>query len=216
MVKVLLQVVFGTVIGGVALLASKRQSLNSRIQTAGMRLFRDLGRIKARKRRYAGSVNSVAVLLGREEPIEPVSEADAMIVDIEELKVHNGRALAEDIAPSLWLSILHRVYDVTAGWKFYGPGGKYHGFVGRDATRAFCTGCLLPECLISDTTNLTLDQIREAHRWLEYYELHDKYTFVGVLKNVTGKIDDLVAKAIQAEQITAASGGLKMSPEMLM
>jgi len=41
--------------------------------------------------------------------------------------------------------------------------------------------------------------------------LHDKYTFVGVLENVTGKTDDLFAKAIQAEQITATTGGLKMS-----
>ena len=92
----------------------------------------------------------MAVLLGREEPLEPVCEDDAMIVVVEELRVHNDSALAEDIAPSLWLSILHRVNDVTAGRKFYGPGVKFHGFVGRDATRAFCTGCLLPECLINN------------------------------------------------------------------
>jgi len=111
-----------------ALLASNRKTLNPRIQTAGMRLFRDLGRVKARKRQNSVSVNSVGMLLGREEPIELVTIADTIILEIEELRVHNGCAIAEGIAPSLCLIILHPVYDLTSGWRFYGLGGKFHGF----------------------------------------------------------------------------------------
>lgn len=33
------------------------------------------------------------------------------------------------------------VYDVSAAPSTYGPGGPYHIFAGRDATRAFVTGC---------------------------------------------------------------------------
>jgi cytochrome b involved in lipid metabolism len=261
MVNVLLQLVVGAMVGGTALMASHggvTVVVKERINTAGMRFFRDLGRIKARKRRYgdkSSNMNSVALLMGREELLDlellrndDSSQQERVIVDILELEAHTGDGLDEPSLPTtnqdgkedesdnsninsqqdesvsmlseeeqssslLWLSIQQRVYDVTAGWKFYGPGGPYHGFVGRDATRAFCTGCLLDECLISNTTGLSEQQIMESMRWVEYYELHDKYKFVGLLQNVTGAIDDLVEQALQAEE--ESGGGLKMTPDML-
>ena len=33
------------------------------------------------------------------------------------------------------------IYDVSANRDTYGPGGSYHFFAGRDAARAFLTGC---------------------------------------------------------------------------
>ncbi|KAI9779517.1 MAG: hypothetical protein M1839_007325 [Geoglossum umbratile] len=41
----------------------------------------------------------------------------------------------------IYLAINASIYDVSAGRPFYGPGGSYHFFAGRDATRAFVTGC---------------------------------------------------------------------------
>ncbi|KAI9842705.1 MAG: hypothetical protein M1837_006990 [Sclerophora amabilis] len=39
------------------------------------------------------------------------------------------------------LAVNGTIYDVSASPQSYGPGGSYHFFAGRDATRAFVTGC---------------------------------------------------------------------------
>lgn len=140
------------------------------------------GRIKARKRLFAGSHNSLVlysdVLLGREKEMLDVTETD-FVVTPEELASCDG--LHDPDAP-LWLAIKGRVYDVSAGRSFYGPGQRYHSFLGKDATRSFCTGCLEPACLISALAGVPERQQKEADRWVEYYEHHDRYTFVGRLQ----------------------------------
>jgi len=106
-----------------------------------------------------------------------------LALTLEELAEFDGRALpdSEERAPLL-LAIRGRIYDVSAGGAFYGPGRSYHKLVGKDATRAFSTGCLDPECLIASTAGLRESQIREADRWIELYEHHDKYKLVGQLR----------------------------------
>lgn len=69
------------------------------------------------------------------------------------------------------------MFDVTKGARHYGPvrneegeiiwsflmvceqKGGYHFFAGRDATRAFATGCFKEECLLSDLEGLTPEQV---------------------------------------------------------
>jgi len=46
-----------------------------------------------------------------------------------------------DPSKPIYLALNGSIYDVTAGRHFYGPGGSYHFFAGRDATRSFLTGC---------------------------------------------------------------------------
>nr|POF16504.1 membrane steroid-binding protein 1 [Quercus suber] len=41
----------------------------------------------------------------------------------------------------IYLAINGTIFDVSASPAFYGPGGHYHHFVGRDATRAWVTEC---------------------------------------------------------------------------
>jgi predicted heme/steroid binding protein len=53
----------------------------------------------------------------------------------------------------IYLAINGTIFDVSAGRRTYGPGGSYSIFAGRDATRAFVTGCFL-----EDTT----DDMRDA------------------------------------------------------
>lgn len=43
----------------------------------------------------------------------------------------------------IYLAILGRVYDVTSGRRFYGAGGAYNTFAGRDATPALAKNRVL-------------------------------------------------------------------------
>lgn len=127
----------------------------------------------------------MTVMLSHEAPL-PLADVDGegrVALTAEELAEYDGRKLAgsEERAP-LYLSILNRIYDVSAGKAFYGPGRTYHPLTAKDASRAFCTGCLEPECLISSLKDLTAAQLREADKWVELYEHHDKYKLVGRLR----------------------------------
>ena len=141
------------------------------------RFFRDVARYKARRRRFGNRYALAPMLLGREEPVALAdAPPDAAGVTAAELAAADGA----DGAP-LWLAIRGRVYDVTAGAAFYGPGKSYHAFVGVDASRAFALGCVEPECVSDDLAGLSAAELRELDRWTELYETHDKYTLVGAL-----------------------------------
>ncbi|KAI6245316.1 Membrane steroid-binding protein 2 [Erysiphe necator] len=53
------------------------------------------------------------------------------------LKIFDGT----DTKKPILLAINGTVYDVTLGRRFYGPGGSYHFFAGKDASRAFVSNC---------------------------------------------------------------------------
>jgi len=46
-----------------------------------------------------------------------------------------------DPTKPIYLAINGTIYDVSAGARHYGPGGSYHFFAGKDASRAFVTNC---------------------------------------------------------------------------
>ncbi|CZT01122.1 related to DNA damage response protein [Rhynchosporium agropyri] len=54
-----------------------------------------------------------------------------------DLKAFDG----SDPTKPIYLAINGTIYDVTAGGRHYGPGGSYHFFAGKDASRAFITNC---------------------------------------------------------------------------
>jgi predicted heme/steroid binding protein len=54
-----------------------------------------------------------------------------------ELRAFDG----SDPDTPIYLAINGTIYDVSISPSFYGPGGHYHHFVGRDATRAWLTEC---------------------------------------------------------------------------
>lgn len=54
-----------------------------------------------------------------------------------QLSLYNGT----DPSLPIYLAVNGTVFDVSANRAIYGPGGSYNFFAGRDATRAFVTGC---------------------------------------------------------------------------
>ncbi|GAB7343865.1 hypothetical protein MBLNU457_1830t2 [Dothideomycetes sp. NU457] len=97
-----------------------------------------------------------------------------------ELLQYNGA----DASKPVYIALNGTIYDVSAGRHVYGPGGSYSFFAGRDATRAFITGCF--------DTDLTPD-IRGA--WeaympvdaeeVESYDENGRYRKTGGKKDLT-------------------------------
>ncbi|OAL05003.1 cytochrome b5 [Phaeosphaeriaceae sp. SRC1lsM3a] len=54
-----------------------------------------------------------------------------------ELLAYDG----SDPSKPIYLAINGTIYDVSISPSTYGPGGSYHFFAGKDAARAFLTGC---------------------------------------------------------------------------
>lgn len=148
------------------------------------------------------TITSIPITGSRNDPLETYT--------IEELEEYGD---GEEGRPIL-IALLGRVYDVSAGSKFYGPRGQYHHFAGRDVTYSLATGCKRMECVgrpiqgspttsrtrryetASATTTvgetLTLQQWAEAKRWLSYFHLHDKYAWVGRLQENIDLVEQLL------------------------
>jgi membrane-associated progesterone receptor component len=173
-----------------------------------MGFFRDLSRLKAKKRRMGNdkalSVTDFKMLVFKieDDPLEDMEEDESAL---ENLPIYSRKELFEygtgkDGNPIL-LALFGRVYDVSNGEKFYGIDGKYSSFAGRDVTRALSTGCLSHSCLgsIDDGENeaiqLNEKSKKEGHRWVSFFETHDSYAHVGMLsdaRSIEDLIDDMV------------------------
>lgn len=79
----------------------------------------------------------------------------------------------------LYLAVLGKVYDVTSGSRHYGHEGDYHGFTGKDASRAFMTGDFTEAGLLDDVEDLNPWELRSIADWQLFYE--KEYTYLGKL-----------------------------------
>ncbi|MBT6492560.1 MAG: cytochrome P450, partial [Deltaproteobacteria bacterium] len=101
------------------------------------------------------------------------STEESMTLD--ELRSFNG----EDDKP-IYIAILGKVYDVSSSADFYGEGGPYEVFAGRDASRALATMSLEEEDLDNpDITSLTPSQMDMLKQWHD--RLASKYPLIGNL-----------------------------------
>ncbi|KAK9721142.1 hypothetical protein K7432_003670 [Basidiobolus ranarum] len=91
-----------------------------------------------------------------------------------ELSRFNG----EDPKLPVYIAIDGDVYDVTAGGSFYTKGGSYGFFSGRDAARAYVTGCF-QEHLTHDLRGLTKSQLEGLKGWKDFYKNHHSYYQIG-------------------------------------
>jgi len=106
-------------------------------------------------------------------------ETDLFQFTRDDLKHYRG---VEADLPVL-IALKKRVYDVTRGRGFYGPGGGYHFFSGRDGSRSFVTGCFEESFKCTEKSHviddLTVEEQQEVDNWVNFYD--DKYDFVGML-----------------------------------
>lgn len=97
------------------------------------------------------------------------------------LKPYNG----ENGMP-VYLAVRGRVFDVTPGRNFYGPGGPYENFAGRDASRGLACGSFDEEMLtknlegpLDNLSGLGPDELSALQDWEERF--FEKYLVVGKL-----------------------------------
>ncbi|KAJ5390667.1 Damage response protein 1 [Penicillium cataractarum] len=91
----------------------------------------------------------------------------------------------EDGRP-VFLAVRGRVFDVSPGRNFYGPGGPYENFAGRDASRGLAHQSFDEEMLtkdlsgpLDDLKDLDADQLENLQSWEERFS--EKYLVVGKL-----------------------------------
>jgi len=83
------------------------------------------------------------------------------------------------------LAIRRKIYDVSAGRSFYGPGGPYGNFAGRDASRglakqSFDESMLTPlDAPIDDLSDLTSSEWSNLKDWEGHFI--NKYILCGDL-----------------------------------
>lgn len=141
-----------------------------------------------------------------------------------ELSLYNGT----DPSLPIYLAVNGSIFDVSANPVIYGPGGSYNFFAGRDAMRAFVTGCF-KEDLTTDMIGVeemflpiedvedeqitmaerTLRHERELRnakeqiektvlRWQNFFRNHKRYFQVGVVED-DGTADPEKGKRVLCE-----------------
>ncbi len=118
----------------------------------------------------------IARLFGRREEVRaPLPEAEERDYTCSELGHYDG----SDSGRPLLIAIRGQVYDVTRGRDFYGPGGPYGMFAGKDCTRALAKVSFDEELFTGDLEGLDQDELDKLEEWIEMFE--GKYRRVGAL-----------------------------------
>ncbi|WWC90157.1 uncharacterized protein L201_005090 [Kwoniella dendrophila CBS 6074] len=96
----------------------------------------------------------------------------------QELSLYDGTKENQPV----YLAIDGTVFDVSANRRIYGKGGSYNMMAGRDASRAFTTGCFETH-LTHDTRGLTDAELASLKHWKSFFADHEKYRKIGYVKN---------------------------------
>ncbi|XP_055835218.1 probable steroid-binding protein 3 [Solanum dulcamara] len=105
----------------------------------------------------------------------------------EELSAYNGF----DSEKPLLMAIKGQIYDVSTSKMFYGPGGAYAMFIGRDASRALALLSFKPEDINGNLEGLSDAELEILQDW--ECKFMEKYAQVGQLvpkKTLTENIED--------------------------
>jgi len=109
-------------------------------------------------------------------PPPPLPRMKKKDMTLTELKKYDGTGPEGRVC----VGVLGKIYDVTKGKKFYGPGGPYAGFAGRDASRGLATfsvDAITDE--YDDLSDLKASELEQVREW--ELQFSEKYEFVGKL-----------------------------------
>ncbi|KAK1417733.1 hypothetical protein QVD17_26867 [Tagetes erecta] len=98
-----------------------------------------------------------------------------MELTLDQLKQYDGTNPSNPI----YIAVKGRIFDVTTGKSFYGPGGSYAMFAGKDASRALAKMSKNEEDVIGSLDGLTEKEIGVLDDWEKKFEA--KYPIVGSL-----------------------------------
>ncbi|GFP99801.1 probable steroid-binding protein 3 [Phtheirospermum japonicum] len=93
----------------------------------------------------------------------------------QQLKNYDGT----DPSKPIYVAIRARIYDVTTGRSFYGPGGAYCVFAGKDASRALAKMSKDESDVVPDLDGLTEKEIGVLDDWEKKFQA--KYPIVGTV-----------------------------------
>jgi len=110
------------------------------------------------------------------EPTKPPVKKQDMT--LQQLRVYDGESEACD--GSICVAVNGKIFDVTRGKRFYGPGGPYSGFAGRDASRGLATFSVEPVSdEYDDLSDLKPSEMEQVKEW--ELQFSEKYELVGRL-----------------------------------
>ncbi|XP_077265099.1 membrane steroid binding protein [Temnothorax americanus] len=113
-----------------------------------------------------------------EEPVQEVKKLPKLRRDfaVEDLKKYDGKGPDGRIL----VGVNGSVYDVTRGAKFYGPGGPYEAFGGKDASRALARFAVdAATDKYDDLSDLNTTEMNSIKEWEEQFK--ERYDYVGKL-----------------------------------
>jgi len=116
---------------------------------------------------------------------EPVAPADPpppplkkQDMTLQQLKIYDG--VSEEGGGRICVAVNGKVFDVTRGKRFYGPGGPYSGFAGRDASRGLATFSVEPVSDdYDDLSDLKPNEMEQVQEW--ELQFSEKYDLIGKL-----------------------------------
>jgi membrane-associated progesterone receptor component len=144
----------------------------------------------------------------REEPEAEPLPPPVQLGEIteEELKQYDG----SDPKKPLLMAIKGQIYDVTQSRAFYGPGGAYALFAGKDASRALAKMSFEPQDLNGDISGLGPFELEALQDW--EYKFMGKYVKVGTIKKNAPVEDGSTTSTAPATNETTAETEPEKAP----
>lgn len=134
------------------------------------------------------------------EPLKPPVQIGEVTED--ELKDYDGN----NPDKPLLMAIKGQIYDVSQSRMFYGPGGPYALFAGKDASRALAKMSFEEKDLTGDISGLGPFELEALQDW--EYKFMGKYVKVGTIKTVpvtkpesTGEPSESTSRGVDASSI---------------